>query len=249
MKRNICLLLILPLLILSCNKIPEVRFNIDAAEPEVGQKIIFNNGSKHATRFEWDFGDGFISTDENPEHVYNVTGTFEATLTAFSKSGQSDKAYLTIQIFAPTLLQIEVLEYYKEYAVANANVRLFPDSTSWDKEENLIIEGYTDKDGIIIFSNLEQQIFYVDVWEANHNNYVLRAEDVRFIMTDPIVRHKINWFIAWVDNFSTGKGEGKRNKSYIIKKIERKLSDKERPAAKFGSNDWELISPERWVHK
>lgn len=39
-----------------------------------------NQSSKEATTFEWDFGDGVKSTEENPLHIYSVPGTYTVKL-------------------------------------------------------------------------------------------------------------------------------------------------------------------------
>ncbi|MFQ5445866.1 MAG: PKD domain-containing protein, partial [Saprospiraceae bacterium] len=47
----------------------------------------FTNASTNATSYEWDFGDGETSTEENPVHVYQSSGEFEVTLTASNECG------------------------------------------------------------------------------------------------------------------------------------------------------------------
>lgn len=44
--------------------------------------VQFTNTSTNATDYLWDFGDGETSTDENPEHTYSSTATYNVTLTA-----------------------------------------------------------------------------------------------------------------------------------------------------------------------
>ncbi|MDZ4846314.1 MAG: choice-of-anchor D domain-containing protein [Chitinophagales bacterium] len=44
--------------------------------------IVFENHSSGATRYEWKFGDGNTSADENPEHLYSQPGNYEVTLLA-----------------------------------------------------------------------------------------------------------------------------------------------------------------------
>ncbi len=241
MKKIIYLSLFLAIALLSCNKIPEASFSIFPEEPAVGQDILFNNDSKNAKSYEWDFGDGYISNETNPVHSYDVTGTFDVKLTAYSKSDLSDEATMSLEILPPTLLEIQVLEYYQEYSVPNANVRLYPDSISWENEQNMVIEGWTDDNGIVVFANLDPQIYYVDVWETHHNNWVLRSEDVGFIMTEEIIPHSINWFIAWVDYFETKKGDARGDKSYVIKKIERKVTDKGQVLVSPLTEDWKTL--------
>jgi PKD repeat protein len=87
MKRIIYLSLLLPLFLISCESAPEAAFYIDNAEPEVGQEVLFTNSSANAERFEWNFGDNTWTDEPNPVHVYTGTGTYQVTLTAFSKSG------------------------------------------------------------------------------------------------------------------------------------------------------------------
>src|SRR5690606_12799168 len=159
-------------------------------EPEVGQDVIFYNESHNAVEFEWDFGDGFISNVANPVHVFTGTGTFEVLLTVYSGSGLSDKASITIDVKIPTLLEIEVVEYYDEYIIPGASVRLYPTLPDWEDEQDMTSEGYTDADGFVVFSHLGPYIHYVDVWEAEHNNYALKDEDVNFIRTPEILPHR-----------------------------------------------------------
>ena len=87
MKRIIYLSLLFSSVLLSCEKIPEAHFHTDTINPEVGHAVLFTSDSKHATRFEWDFGDGYSSNDANPSHIYTGTGPVTVTLKAFSKSG------------------------------------------------------------------------------------------------------------------------------------------------------------------
>lgn len=49
--------------------------------------VTFENLSTLATSYEWDFGDGSTSTQENPVHVYTDGGTFTVTLTAKGDGG------------------------------------------------------------------------------------------------------------------------------------------------------------------
>ena len=241
MKRIIYLSLVLPLILFSCESAPEAHFLTDTVEPEVGQDVLFTNDSHNANRFEWDFGDGYVSSEENPSHHYTGTGTFEVVLTAFSRSGLSDEASITIDVKIPTLLEIEVVEWYEEYVVEGASVRLYPTLVDWEDETNMESEGFTDEDGLVVFSHLGPWVYYVDVWEQNHDNYALAAEDIGFIRTSEIMPHKINRFVAWVDVADHGKSEGKRDKTLVIKKLERKPAEKEQPAQILDTEDWQSL--------
>lgn len=49
--------------------------------------VTFGNTSSGATAYFWDFGDGNTSTQENPQHTYLTTGTFEVTLISYALCG------------------------------------------------------------------------------------------------------------------------------------------------------------------
>ena len=168
-------------------------------ETVVGQPVFFTNTSHNSDRFEWDFGDGYTSNESDPVHTFTSTGSYEVIMTAFAKGGHSDETRLTLNIVIPTLLEIEVREYYSEDLIPGASIILYPTVADWDAQTNMVDEGFTDADGVAVFSNLDPFVYYVDVWEATHDNYQLRNEDVGFITTPQIVPNKINRFIAWVD--------------------------------------------------
>jgi hypothetical protein len=219
MKRIIYISLFLPLLLISCESSPEAAFSVDNIEPEVGQEVIFTNSSSNADRFEWDFGDNTWTDEPNPIHVYTGTGTYQVMLTAFSKSGLESKSYVTIDVKIPTLLEIEVIEYSGLYPVANASVILYPTLSDWEAESNEITEGFTDADGFVVFSHLDAFVYYLDIWEAHHNNYTLKIDDVNFIRTPQIKLHSINRFLAYVDYVSGTKGDGVRDRKMVIKRL------------------------------
>ena len=196
MKKLPLFLLILPLILISCEKRPDAYFSVTPGDPVVGETVFFSNNSANAERFEWDFGDGYISEDVNPTHAYMASGSYEVILTAYSRNGNTSSASLTIDVKIPTLLEIEVLEYYDEYPVEGASVRLYPTLSDWDNETNMVYEGYTDTDGKVVFADLDAQVYYVDVWEATHDNYALRNEDVGFIRTPQVIPNTINRFIV-----------------------------------------------------
>jgi PKD repeat protein len=246
MKKLIYISLILPLILYSCESEPNAMFSVENAEPEVGQEVIFTNESDNANRFEWNFGDGYGSDEADPVHIYTGTGTFEVIMTAYSKKGLSSQATVTIKVMIPTLLEIEVVEWYQEYVVPGASVILYPTLQTWLKPaedfSDIEAEGYTDDDGIVVFSHLGPYVYYVDVWEATHDNYKLAAEDVGFIRTSEIMPHKINRFTAWVDVADHSKGEGRSSeKSFVIKKIERKPDEKGQYSMAGSNSDWKEL--------
>jgi hypothetical protein len=54
---------------------------------DFGKSVQFNSNVTNAVKFEWNFGDGFTSTTENPIHFYNKSGMMNITLKAYSPEG------------------------------------------------------------------------------------------------------------------------------------------------------------------
>jgi gliding motility-associated-like protein len=51
--------------------------------------------------YSWDLGDGTSSNIPNPDHVYNVPGTYTVRLILSTKSGCADTATATLRVFPP----------------------------------------------------------------------------------------------------------------------------------------------------
>ena len=62
-----------------------------------GFDVTFFDNSIFATSYQWDFGDGFGSTESNPQHTYEDEGEFEVTLIISNLCGQ-DTVMKTVTI-------------------------------------------------------------------------------------------------------------------------------------------------------
>lgn len=51
--------------------------------------VSFTNNSRYASSYEWDFGDGIKSNEENPTHTYLTGGTYSISLIARGDGGQA----------------------------------------------------------------------------------------------------------------------------------------------------------------
>ena len=76
--------------------LPEANFNYSVN----GLEVSFTNNSINATSYEWDFGDGIYSQEENPVHEYQDAGTYIVLLKAFNDCGFSTRS--TVINTAPT---------------------------------------------------------------------------------------------------------------------------------------------------
>ncbi|HUW92459.1 MAG TPA: PKD domain-containing protein [Bacteroidales bacterium] len=216
MKRLIFLTAIAALVLTSCDIQPDANFFTDKVIAEVGEEIYFTNASYNATDFEWDFGDGTISDAFNAIHTYSGTGIFTVVLRVWSHTGNLDEAYQEIEVLSPTMLEVEVLEYWDQYPVRNASVILYPTLQDWDNETNAIVEGFTNSSGKVIFTNLGPRVYCVDVWHQDYNNYTLRDEDVEFIQTDRLNARELNQFTAWVDYTGAKGASATRDRKMLV---------------------------------
>ncbi len=227
MKRILILTAAAAIMLSSCDVQPDAYFYSDKVRAEIGEEVLFYNGSNNATSFEWDFGDGTWSDASEPAHSYSASGVFTVVLSAYSKAGNVDKSYLDIEVLSPTMLEIEVLEYYDQYPVAGASVILYPTERDWDNETNALVEGFTNSSGKVVFTNLGPYEYYVDVWHQTHNNYSLRDEDIGFIRTDKLYKNQLNKFTAWVDYTGT-KSAVTRDRKQLLPLKGRTLATTER---------------------
>jgi tripartite motif-containing protein 71 len=66
---------------------PVANFNCSLTSGSTPLSVQFTDLSENATGWNWDFGDGSTSTDQNPIHVYPTEGTYTIKLTATNSAG------------------------------------------------------------------------------------------------------------------------------------------------------------------
>jgi len=77
---------------------PEANFWLTGFE----NVVVIYDSSKNATAWYWDFGDGYYSTEQNPVHEYNNSGTYHITqfvingLTSWDTTSQSVDIFVGI---------------------------------------------------------------------------------------------------------------------------------------------------------
>lgn len=80
-------------LIIVNDVLPTSDFNLNINE----QVVSFVDASENALNYDWDFGDGRISTEPNPTNIYDIDGFYDVTLITFNGCG-SDTMVQTIII-------------------------------------------------------------------------------------------------------------------------------------------------------
>ncbi|WP_430936054.1 PKD domain-containing protein [Saccharicrinis sp. 156] len=68
-------------------------------------KVDFYSNATNVETYHWDFGDGNISADPNPTHIYYTEGTYTVTLTVEGPGGTTIKDDLKVEVYPePTAL-------------------------------------------------------------------------------------------------------------------------------------------------
>lgn len=207
MKKIYIILALVPLLLASCTRDPYADFRADKRVVLVGEEITFTNRSVDAYDYEWDFGDGYIAYTFHAVKSWSEAGIYQVALTAFGKDGRRDVAVMEIEVLPVADLLVVVEEYFEPYyLVEDARVRLYPTVRDWEDETNLVVQGYTNSNGEVIFTDLMANTrYYVDVFGPFHDNYQLAAEDAGWIETQVLVPDALNEFVAVVDYYPEGK--------------------------------------------
>ncbi len=72
---------------------PQADFSADKTEVAVGETVQFTDTSTGGpTSWQWDFGDGATSTEQNPSHTYANPGVYTVTLTVSNPAGSDTEA-------------------------------------------------------------------------------------------------------------------------------------------------------------
>lgn len=79
--------------------VPVASFTYSPTEISLGnQPVVFTNTSSNGSTYEWIFGDGGLSTEENPIHKYVTPGEFVVRLTVTSAEGCKNSVDIIISI-------------------------------------------------------------------------------------------------------------------------------------------------------
>ena len=160
-SRQLLLLFVVGLLLASCERIPKPDFSFLPRENvEAGDTIWFTNLSKSSYEIEWDFGDGHRSLEENPKHVYEIPGIYEARLTATNASGEGVAMY-TIFVNDPTVLGFVISDSTGQQLLHDARVWVYTSAMERDKLTDPLYSGESNAEGLVDFHNVEARIYHI----------------------------------------------------------------------------------------
>lgn len=129
------------ILALSCGK-PVADFSYATQEEKLVAPVTvaFENASKKAERYEWDFGDGHTSTEAAPAHTFRASGNYPVKLKVF-KGEKSAEVEKRIRVTAPLDCLVEIETDYGTMTVQLSNAT----PQHRDNFIKLAEEGYFDE--------------------------------------------------------------------------------------------------------
>ena len=251
MKRILTFLPLLSLIVISCNREPFADATVDLNPAYVGEDVRFTSYSTNSDYVEWDMDDGITYDEPIVDHYFIDPGYYDVSLRAFGTKGGVSTAVIPMEVIGAELTVVVMLWTDTEndappgYLLPEASVILYPTLLDWDNQTNAVTlpdgslyELFTNSIGECTFTGLSYQRYYIDVWEANHDNRLLGGEDVWWIETDLLDGSYYWTFEAKVDYYESGKksavdgrrhetglkstnsGE-KRTKTDVISKVKR----------------------------
>jgi PKD repeat protein/uncharacterized protein YegL len=95
------------------NRPPTVSFDVLPAEPKANEPVTFIDRSTDdvgIVAWEWDFGDGTRSAEQNPVHRYSADGSYTVTLTVTDTDGEKASATKPVKVFTPRAIATRTID-------------------------------------------------------------------------------------------------------------------------------------------
>lgn len=147
--------------------------------------VTFTNLSSESDSVSWYFGDGNVSEEQNPVHIYAETGTFNVGLINY-KCGESDTLEQTITI--NTIVGIRE-------ATADNGIRIFP-NPAWSRFQVKIDDNYREI-SLSILAITGREVFYktglngglpIDISALKPGVYIVKVNAGENIFTERLVK-------------------------------------------------------------
>lgn len=91
--------------------------------------VQFTDSSENATEWNWDFGDGMNSTDQNPTHAYSTAGIYTVNLTV-SNANRTDSKTAIINVSEKPVSVVPVANFSTNVTSGNVPISVqFNDSS------------------------------------------------------------------------------------------------------------------------
>ncbi len=173
---------------------PTASFSVSQSSGKAALTVDFSDsstqGSAAITRWQWDFGDGGSSDQQNPQHIYQTAGVYDVSLTVTSSAGSDTK----VENQAVT---VEAADIVSKFSVVDARglaiegVTIESDSfqieaTSFERQKYRILTRPTEQSGVIkiIKPGYLKHIVYFDDLQTDQDKLIMLKEKSKPIVFD-----------------------------------------------------------------
>ncbi len=164
---------------------PVANFTFSGANNPAPCNVSFTNTSSNATSYQWDFGDGSSSTQQNPSHTYTAGGAYSVTLKAINEYGNHTitkivnigNSYSSVRITSTTVNSMSFTDdngsgwdyvdgpdLYLTISDVNTNIYQ-TSSTVNDLTQSMLPRNFTWSPAYEV-ENLSDT-WYIDLWDAD----------------------------------------------------------------------------------
>ncbi len=157
------------------SSMPEINYGPDTAGcPPL--TVQFYNRSINADYYSWEFGDGGVSSEKEPEYTYRYPGEYKVKLTAYSPAGVVEKEDVTITVYETPTAYFEVVPSLVK--IPGQEVSFLNRSTDavsclWD-----LGDGHTSTEFSFMYEYQEEGVYDVSLEVKNEkgcvDDYVIR---------------------------------------------------------------------------
>jgi len=204
----------------------KIQLNASSLSGEAPLVVNFTsnvNGGTAPYSYSWDFGDGNNSSEQNPTHTYNSTGSFTTVLTVTDNNGEQAINSLTINVTDPDqALSVSEIKF-TEVGQTQALTQL-----QKDKWYDLYIYFNTP--------NRWSEIAYADIW-LNNSSYTEGTIANRGGPYYPDKNYIISFSIS-SDRIWVRESEGTQEWTNMTGKIGRYVKDDNNEYGVNGSEGW-----------
>jgi gliding motility-associated-like protein len=156
----------------------------------------FQDNSKHATSWFWDFGDGQYSSQKNPEHIYTDAGEFTVKLRVTNPAGCSDEKVVerSAVVYEKPKADFIADSYYKTFpsspfSVISKSETSLRHSWNFNANCNYTVNAYNDSTELYIKTN---DTGFVDVILTVSNNHCSDQTTRKLVIEQPLPTPEFN---------------------------------------------------------
>lgn len=145
--------------------LPAASFDYEVQNNDL--TIIFTNTSNHGTSYKWQFGDGGMSSEENPTHTYSGEGTYSIILEVTNDCG-TETFQQTVMLETSSLFDNSEIERFE----------VFPNPT--DGHFSVIVEGETLTTLQLSLHNILGQEVFTETLQSNGGKHYRTFDGVKY---------------------------------------------------------------------